>query len=34
MVIARALSKELDKALRSPPDKGAGWYFGAIRAQA
>jgi hypothetical protein len=31
LVIARALSKELDKALRSPPDKGAGW---AIRAQA
>ena len=31
LVIARALVSSLFRALRSPPDKGVGWYFGAIR---
>jgi hypothetical protein len=32
LAIARALPSSLFSALRSPPDKGVGWYFGAIRA--
>ena len=31
LAIARALPSSLVRALRSPPDKGLGWYFGAIR---
>jgi hypothetical protein len=31
LAIARALPSSLVRALRSPPDRGVGWYFGAIR---
>src|ERR1700733_14936867 len=31
LVLARALPSSFVKALRSPPDRGVGWYFGAIR---
>src|ERR1700744_5993534 len=31
VVIARALPSSLVSALRSPPDRGVGWCFGAIR---
>jgi hypothetical protein len=31
LVIARALPSSLAKALRSPPERGVGWYFGAIQ---
>src|ERR1700732_1677400 len=32
LVIARALPSSLFRALRSPPERGVGWCFGAIRA--
>jgi hypothetical protein len=31
LAIARALPSSFARALRSPPDCGVGWYFGAIR---
>ena len=31
LAIARALPSSFARALRSPPDRGVGWYFGAIR---
>jgi hypothetical protein len=31
LVIARALPSSLFRALRSPPERGVGWCFGAIR---
>jgi hypothetical protein len=31
LVIARALPSSLFRALRSPPERGVGWFFGAIR---
>jgi hypothetical protein len=30
LVMARAFPSSLLRALRSPPDRGVGWYFGAI----
>src|SRR6478752_1192130 len=30
VVIARARPSSLARALRSPPDNGVGWYFGAM----
>jgi hypothetical protein len=32
LAMARALPSSLFRALRSPPERGVGWYFGAIRA--
>ena len=31
LAIARALPSSFSRALRSPPDRGVGWCFGAIR---